>query len=230
MSINAETVINCKLLELEPSLDIRGIETMVYRMCHIDFHSFIIYFKEVNQNLCNRDNIIVPITIAGENLAEVLDNFINMCIGFELDDIEDDRKAIEAWTEWWFMKYKKRVKISFNDNFPVNNSPTDNRIISKFTAEEMQELKKIIKNKFIEQGEICGSTTLTDALINKIMSQYSDKITWDVTAKLNLMNTLVREANRMVKCSGVLIWIKPSKQSYGLREFREDGTMPTGKQ
>lgn len=220
MSINVDTVIRCKLLELSPMLDFKGMDNTVVSMCNTDLKNYIAYAKENQMNIDNREEVVVPM-VTGENLAVIIERFVSMADGFQLTDIEDDRKAVEAWVEWWFKKYQKRVKLVFNETPPKPTTPNDPQLLSKFTTFELDEMKKIMMYKLIKSGEIVGTKVLTDALMNRVMSQYSSKIEWNIGAKLTLMNTLLRETKRMAEVTGALIFIRPSKNSYGLREFRD---------
>jgi hypothetical protein len=223
MSINADTVIRCKLIELNPQFDFQGMDNTVYQMCKLDLNAYIDYCKENQMHMNNREDIIVPM-VSGENIAVILDRFVSMCEGFSLDDVEDDRKAVESWVEWWYKQYLKRVKISFTDAPPPTPS-SENKIISKFNGLELSEMKKMMKFKLIKNGEIVGTTILSDALLNRVMSQYSDKVEWNIGTKLQLTNTLLRESGRLAEAKGVLIYIRPTKKSYGIREFRDDGAI-----
>jgi hypothetical protein len=224
LNSQVETVIRFKLWNLEPSFNFDGIDKIILIMCRTDFSSYIDYLKENHMKLNNRsvimDKFILP-------PLENINNLINMTICNEGDyeDFDDDRKFIENWVEWWFNKYKRRVEITFTKPLPSKTLTPENNILSKFNPEEINDIKKIVKFKFIKDGEICGSTILTDALFNRMLSQYSDKIDWTISAKLHLLNAILRETNKLIHVSGTLIFIRPTKDNYSLREYRNDGSI-----
>jgi hypothetical protein len=224
MSVNIDTVIRCKLLDLNPNFNFKDIDYTVYEMCKSDLGHYISYCKENQLYIDNKENMPDVIGVLGTDLISDLNQLINSCDGFQLSDIEEDRKAVESWVEWWYNQYLKRVKITFTDVPPATLS-SENKIISQFNNTELNEIKELMNFKLIKNGEIVGINILTNALLNRIMSQYSDKIEWNIGIKLQLVNTLLRETGKLANTSGALIFIRPIKKTYGLREFREDGAI-----
>jgi hypothetical protein len=218
--------ISRKLNELEPSLDFRGMDRTVLKMCQKDFSSFIEYLKETKLELKNRGVVIDNLSV------DALTNLFNFRLLDDLDmqDVMDDRETIGAWTEWWFRKYKSRVKILLKDLPSLSSNANKADHLSKFTSEEITDIKKAIKFKFIESGEICGSTVLTEAIFMRVLNQYSEKFEWTISAKLHLLNAMLREANKLAHVTGTLIFIKPSKESYQLKEYRDDDNSALVKQ
>lgn len=217
-----ETIIHDKLCSLEPSFDFDGMDKMILRMCYKDFLSFMDYLKETKIKINNRNIIIDKFMIPS---AEAISNLYNMkmCDDTDVKDVMDDGKFVENWTEWWFKKYKSRVKLVLGTLPPMaSNASKGVDHLSKFTPEEITDMKKIIKFRFIEGGEICGSMVLTEVLFTRILNQYSEKFEWNVSTKLHLLNAMLKEVNKLIHTYGILIFIKPTKESYQLKEYRED--------
>ena len=188
-------IIKVKLLDLEPNFNFNGMDDSVFKMCCKDFDSYVDYIKERR---------------------------IQVTQSYEINDIDDDKRFVETWVEWWLSKYRKRVKLTFSDTPNDAKLSRGTNMMSKFSEEEIDDIKKTVKFKLIEGGEICGSTVLSNALFTRVLAQYSEKFEWNISAKLHLLNAILREANRMIHITGTLIFIKPAKESYGLREFRDD--------
>ena len=215
---NAEVIIKSTLMEIEPSLDFDSIDKVLFNMCKQDFYSFTKYLK--NNKIKISDRIGFFLNITDKQILfnmETLDNL-------ELNDIIDDEKCLKAWVQWWWKRYKIRVKLMLgelpNSNFSLNRGRENAK---KFTKEEIDGIKDMILYRFIENGEICGSMVLTEMLFYKVLSQYSEKFEWTVQNKLQFTNALLKEANQMSHLSGTLIFIKPSKNAYNLREYRDEG-------
>jgi hypothetical protein len=207
MNEQFNSYIKNKLVELESSFDFSGMDKLVYAMCITDFST---YCKYIHQNHLNI------------NPSNEFSTYFDIdTLLFTINDINNDRLTIEAWTEWWFKKYKQRVKLTFTENL----SPTqlNNNILSKFTDQEIDEIKEAMRFKLIEKGDICGTMIIVDSMFLKILSQYSDKIDWNISAKLILLNTMLKEMHKVAFTKGVLIFIKPNKQGY-INEYRNDGT------
>lgn len=204
-----ELYISSKLKDIEPNLDFNSIDKVLLNSCCKDFQFFLEYLMHHHIKLNNRD---IAYYIVSASSLEVF--------SFNDDDAIDDKLCIDAWTEWWYKKYMKRVKITFKD-LPMCSKSNN----AKFTSTELEDMKKIVRYKFIEGGEICLSNILTDNLILRVLSQYSETYEWNLQNKLSALNVILSEANRMIHTTGTLIFIKPSKNSYGLREFRNDGTI-----
>jgi hypothetical protein len=217
VEINPEynVYIKNKLIDLEPSFDFSGIDKLVYSMCITDFNIYVTYIKRTHMNINSTDTIFQYFD------AETL--------YFNIQDMENNKHFIEAWTEWWFNKYKQRVKLIFTQDIP-SSIQLNNNILSKFSSQEINEIKEAMRFKLIEKGDICGSMIIVDSMFIKILSQYSDKIDWNISAKLNILNVMLREMHKMALTKGPLIFIKPTKQVYGIKDYRDTGTMTPVKQ
>lgn len=110
-----EKIIAEKLVLLEPSFDFNDIDKMILKLCTRDFMSYVVYIKTNHKMITQRESFIVPSSFNSESIFSsmflILDEFTIM-------DNKDDINLIESWTEWWFTKYKKRVKISFKNDIP----------------------------------------------------------------------------------------------------------------
>jgi hypothetical protein len=219
--VQVRNTVQNKLSDLESNFEFDGMDKMVLSMCLQDLSIYAHYIKDTHNKVFVRTSINNNIEITNPT-----DMFLNALIDTDLliQDFEDDKKSIEAWTEWWFTVYKKRVKLTFREN-DIKNSPISS--FNKLTVNEIEEIKTMMKYSLIDKGEICGTTIIVDSLFNKVLSGYSDKIDWGVDKKLNLLNVMLRETRKLAQVTGVLIFIRPTKQSYNLKEYRDgDGVMP----
>ena len=99
--------------------------------------------------------------------------------------------------------------------------------MQKFSEDEIEDIKKAVVQTLIKSGEICCTEILTDSLFKKLLGEYSEKTKWTQETKLNFMASIIREAKRISRTHGPLIFIKPDKRYYKLREFRDDGASST---
>jgi hypothetical protein len=208
-----------KLVDLESSFDFDGMDKMVFNMCMQDLTIYAQYIKEEQNKVlvrCNQNTI----RIDSFSVDTLLDKLINSDLNNQ--DSIDDKKSVEAWVEWWYSIYKKRVKLTFTQPKVENSTKYS---FNKLSNVEIDEIKKMMKFSMIEKGVICGTTIIIDSLFKKILSGYSDKFDWGMDKKINLLNVMLRETRRLCNFKGTLIFIRPTKEYY-LTEYRNSGSTP----
>jgi len=205
-----------ELKKIEPSLDLQRGDQRLLQICCADFSNYSNYLEEtsVDSEGSMPSGVVVEINLTTGNYC--------------IEENEETKKIVEfvqMWVKGWWKKYMKRVKITIMNVPPFK--PSKNRqkgtvMMSKFSEKEINDIKKAIVQTLIKSGEICCTDILADSLFKGVLGRYSEKVEWTQEKKLNFMASAIREAKRMSHTNGPLVFIKPDKKYYELREFRDD--------
>lgn len=130
---------------------------------------------------------------------------------------------VEGWVGWWWKKYKQRVKLILGDK-PLDKFAIVGEAILKrnFTQKEKEDVLTKLADTFIKHGEICYPRILAQALFRRVLGR-TRRRRWKMEDKLNFLGAVTTEARRVAKITGALIFIRPDKNYYRLREYRDSG-------
>lgn len=210
-----------ELKKIEPSLDLQGGDHKLLRICCDDFKNYSDYLEVTSVN----SEGIMPSGVAVE---------MDLATGdYHVEETEETAKIVEflmIWVKGWWKKYKIRVQVTIVESPRCKPSKTRQKgtmMMSKFSEDEINDIKKAIVQTLIKSGEICCTDILADSLFKSVLGRYSEKVVeWTQEKKLNFMASVLREAKRVSYTHGPLIFIKPDKKCYELREFRDDTPQP----
>jgi len=191
------------LQELEPTLDLNGVDIRLYQICLEDFKSYLKWLIKESKKNGNGIN-----TFSGEESKEACE-------------------FIKIWVGLWWKKYKERVKLQLQSPIPPDNLLLQGiNYLKFFTIEEQVGIVEMVTEEFIKNGEICCSKILADSLFKRILGRYSPSKVWTKADKINLVTQLKGEARRIARVHGCLVFIRIDKRYYRLREFRDNGGAP----
>lgn len=208
------------LKKIEPSLELQGRDQRLLHICCADFKNYSDYLEENSMN----SEGIMPSSVAMEVDLTTGDYRVE-----ENDETEEIVEFVQMWVKGWRKKYLERVQITVKKFPSFKSSKTRERgarMMSNFSKEEIDGIKKAIVRTLIKNGEICCTDILTDASFKAVLGRYSKEGEWTPEKKLNFMSSIIREVKRMSHTRGVLVFIKPDKRYYELREFRDDSPQP----
>ena len=196
-----EIMIGEKLKESDPALDILGSDRKVLQVACEDFMNYLKYHwqligKEANQ--CE--------------LVEKLDKLVN-------ENREELNEFLNVWVGVWFKKWKERVKLLIGDE----NAKRWNKVSKTLNnaeplwknLESKQEIREIIVNTLIKNGEICGTEILSENLIKMELGDKRVQFLSDKEQTLIAVNNALRKGRDMAQSKGPLIFVKIDKGYYG---------------
>jgi len=196
-----EIMIGEKLKESDSALDILGSDRKVLQVACEDFMNYLKYHwqlfgKEANQ--CE--------------LVEKLDKLVN-------ENREELNEFLNVWVGVWFKKWKERVKLLIGDE----NAKRWNKVSKTLNnaeplwknLESKQEIREIIVNTLIKNGEICGTEILSENLIKMELGDKRVQFLSDKEQTLIAVNNALRKGRDMAQSKGPLIFVKIDKGYYG---------------
>ena len=196
-----EIMIGEKLKESDSALDILGSDRKVLQVACEDFMNYLKYHwqligKEANQ--CE--------------LVEKLDKLVN-------ENREELNEFLNVWVGVWFKKWKERVKLLIGDE----NAKRWNKVSKTLNSAEplwktlecKQEIREIIVNTLIKNGEICGTEILSENLIKMELGDKRVQFLSDKEQTLIAVNNALRKGRDMAQSKGPLIFVKIDKGYYG---------------
>lgn len=106
------------------------------------------------------------------------------------------KKLISDWLSWWVIKWKQRVRITFNDNQNkkvTNEMKIIETMINNIKPKLRDYYKRLSICSLIEVGEICSLDIIADYLlrscISSLITKYGENRTYSI---LNLRPDLVK--------------------------------------
>lgn len=208
------------LKQIEPSLDLQKADRKLLQICCADFRNYSDYLEKTSVD----SEGSMPSGVAVE---------INLATGdCYVEGTEWSKEVVEfiqMWIKGWWKKYKERVQVMIVQSPRFKPSKTRQKgtiMMREFSEEEIGDITKAVVQTLIKSGEICCTEILADNLFKSILGRHSGKVKWTSEKKLNFMASVIREAKRMSRTHGPLVFIKPDKKYYELREFRDDTPQP----
>lgn len=215
-----------EMKKIEPSLKPQGVDQKIFHICCADFRNYSDFLEENSKHSVSSS---VPPMVTEIHLTtkdSVGDECSRVDYQIEVDSAKKVVEFVQMWVRRWWKKYKQRVQITIKKVPAYKPSKTRQRgikMMKKFSKEEIDDIKKAIVHTLIKNDEICCTDILADASFKGVLGRYSKKKSeWTPEKKLNFMASVLREVKRMSRTRGVLVFIKPDKKYYELREFRDD--------
>jgi len=210
-------IIADELKQIEPSLNFDGMDNMVLNNCNQDFFLYSMWLEKQPKIASDK------IEKGEQSVFIIKSDEANIIIEeSEMIDVKDAVEIIKTFVKMWWKKYKERIKLTFEDpKFDVLGMKGRAVARGLFTMQELEEILTELTNSFIQYGEYCMPKLLANSLFMRTLAQSTKQI-WTQQDKINLMNTLRREAKAIAHLSGHLLFVRPNKSSYSLREWRSD--------
>lgn len=214
--INTESLLKSELQKNESMLNLDKDFDSIVKFCLSDFTAFCLFLKE-NTEEVNERKILLPNALEAERLIFKRDADDTI-----YEHILEDEGLVADWVKWWWKKYMKRTMIS--NAKPEEKYTKYEENILQFTDEEREDLNSLVVYTLIYNGEICLVSVLAEMIIKQVLNQYSKNIKWTKEMKIEVTNICMREAKKISKVEGALLFISPIKNE-GLREYRDKGTI-----
>lgn len=167
-----------------PTLDLNGEDSCVLDLCVEDYYSYLKFLHS--------------------NFQEIEPFFFS-----NLDPFIDPQKIAQIheftilFVNLWWKKYLERVKIVFKQ--PPNT--IRKRVPTTLSPKEKEELLSLIISTLIKEGEICGTKIIANTLLAKHTSQKN----MTQKRKAELILELIKEAKKLSRLHGPLLFLKPKK-------------------
>lgn len=199
-----ELVLSQCLKDHNPLLDLQGSDRRVLQIACEDLMNFL----KVHWGLIGQEN-------GNYDLIEKVHKY------FE-EDSEEFSKFVSIWSGLWMKKWNERVKLLIG----TDNSPQWSRVNKRLKDAEplwrqlkkRGELKDILVESLIRNGEICGTSIMAENLLKLELGareeQYRCKN--DQEKLLNVVSITLRKARQLSHSKGPLIFVKIDKKYFAL--------------
>ncbi|MEA2090343.1 MAG: hypothetical protein U9O89_06275 [Thermoproteota archaeon] len=197
-----ETLLSESLKEKRNQLDLEGSDRKVLQIACEDLMN---YLK-------------VQWGLTGEEAAQY--KLINKLEEYFHEELEELREFISVWSGLWLKKWEERVRVLIgkrNDarwkrmhKLKRNAQPLWNELRHK------NEIKEIITETLVRNGEICGTSILAENLLKFELNDYA-KNKMNISKPeplLNLVNNTLRRARDVSRSRGALIFLRISKSFF----------------
>jgi len=194
-----QRILSEKMLNRNVSLDVFGTD---HKMFQIACYDLIAYLK-VHWNLI-RKNV---------NECEVVEKLME----FHKKDEEELNEFINFWSGMWLKKWRERIKIligknQYNQWYRNADRHKPPEIIRKKIMGS-QEIKNEIELILIMNGEICGTSILTENILKKELSR-RHKYEANDEQIVNIISNSFRKAKELASKTGPLIFVKIDQEYY----------------
>ncbi len=196
-----EMMLTDKLKDINPSLDVLGSDRKVLHVACQDFTNYL----KFHWNLIGKE--------ASEcELVERLERFFK-------ENPNELEEFLTVWAGIWFEKWKERVKLLIGNE----NANKWNKVSKALNNAEplwrklghRQEITEVIVATLIKNGEICGTTILSENLLKMELGEKRNQRLNNREQVLTIVNNSLRRAREMAQSKGPLIFVKIDKGYYG---------------
>jgi len=181
-----------KLLEDNiPDLECYGKDVRLFEIACDDLQFYLMnkWNMDTQDNIEFRKKFLDCIVEEGENILPLL----------------------ELWAKNWYMKWKQRVMIVFNSEKWNRNYKQVTRLAnkgeSKLSPRELREFTYPIALTLLEHGEFACLRIMSENFIKLYMANIEESPT-TVQEKLNMINSIIRDAVGKIAFKGPIIFIK----------------------
>lgn len=199
-----ELVLSQCLKDHNPLLDLQGSDRRVLQIACEDLMNFL----KVHWGLIGQEN-------GNYDLIEKVHKY------FE-EDSEEFSKFVSIWSGLWMKKWNERVKLLIG----TDNSPQWSRVNKRLKDAEplwrqlkkRGELKDILVESLIRNGEICGTSIMAENLLKLELGAREEQYRWknDQEKLLNVVSITLRKARQLSHSKGPLIFVKIDKKYFAL--------------
>lgn len=200
-----ELLLSQCLKDHNPLLDLQGSDRRVLQIASEDLMNFL----KVHWELTGQEN-------SDYDLIDKVHKY------FE-DNSEEFSQFVNIWAGLWIKKWSERVKLLIgNDGTPqwsrVNKRLNDAEL-SWRQLQRRGEMKDILVESLIKNGEICGTSIMAENLLKLELGTCEENPSYknEQEKLLNLVNTTLRKAREMSYSRGPLIFVKVDKKYFALQ-------------
>jgi hypothetical protein len=132
---------------------------------------------------------------------------------------EEFSQFVSIWSGLWIKKWNERVKLLIGEQ----GSPQWSRVNKQLKNSERLwrklscrgEMKDIIVQSLIRNGEICGTSIMAENLLKLELGSHGERCWSSEQEKLlNVVNTTLRKARQLSHSRGPLIFVKIDKKYF----------------
>ncbi len=187
-----------------PLLDLQGSDRRVLQIACEDLMNFLkVHWKLIGKENSNYD-LIEKVQKYYEENAEEFSSFVNI------------------WAGLWIKKWSQRVKLLIGSEGTPQWSRVNKRLRKAESAwrqlKKRGELKDIIVNSLVKNGEICGTAIMAENLLKLELgsSKATHSFRNEQEKLVNLVNTTLQKARELSYSKGPLIFVKIDKKYFAL--------------
>jgi len=199
-----ELMLSRCLKDHNPLLDLQGSDRRVLQIACED----LINFLKFHWGLIDQED-------GDYDLIEKVQKY------FE-DNSEEFSEFVGIWAGLWIKKWNERVKLLIGNNGSSQWSRVNKRLENAEPLwrqiEKRGELKNILVESLIRNGEICGTSIMAENLLKLELETRDEKHGWSSEQErlLNIVNTTLRKARQLAYSKGPLIFVKIDKRYFML--------------
>jgi len=201
-----EIMLSENLKSKNPMLDIWGADRKVLQIACQDLTNYL----KVHWNLAGMEAGDYELTNKLEDLYK--------------SDPKELGDFIDLWTGIWLKKWKERVKLLIGDD----DSKKWNKISKLISKAEpiwrslpnRKEMQEIIISTLVKNGEICGTSILSENLLKMELAEMGGvKYRDEKEQVLYIVNRAIRKARELTRSKGPLIFVKIDRGFYSSENF-----------
>jgi len=199
-----ELLLSQCLKDHNPLLNLQGSDRRVLQIACED----LINFLKVHWELISRED-------GDYDLIDKIQKY------FE-ENTEEFSSFVSIWAGLWIKKWSERVKLLIGSEGSPQWSKVNKRL-SKVEPlwrqlKDREEMKDILVESLIKNGEICGTTIMAENLLKLELGAYEEKHSWGSEQEklVNLVNTTLRKARQLSYSKGPLIFVKIDRKYFAL--------------
>lgn len=196
-----EIILNEKLKEADPALDLMGSDRKVLQVAFQDFTNYL----KFHWNLIGKE-------ANNFELVEKMERFFK-------ENPAEMEAYLTVWTGIWLKKWKERVKLlignqNTNKWSKVAKTLADSEPLWK-KLERKQEIIELVVSTLIKNGEICGIEILSENLLKMELGERKNAVILNEKEHiLAVLNSALHKAREMAQSKGPLIFVKIDKGYY----------------
>lgn len=200
-----ELLLSQCLKERNPLLDLQGSDRRVLQIACEDLVNFLKFHWQLMDREYGDYDLIDKIQRYYENNSEEFSQFVSI------------------WAGLWIKKWNERVKLLIGNNGYSQWSRVNKKLRNAETSwrkmKRRDELKNIIVQSLIRNGEICGTSIMSENLLKLELEPQKKKSskTNEAEKLLNLVNTTLRKARQLSYSRGPLIFVKIDRKYFALQ-------------
>jgi hypothetical protein len=199
-----ELLLSQCLKDHNPLLDLQGSDRRVLQIACED----LINYLKVHWELIGRED-------GDYDLIDKVQRY------FE-ENSEEFSQFVSIWSGLWIKKWSERVKLLIGKQGSPQWSKVNKRL---HNAEPMWkqiknrgEMKNILVESLIKNGEICGTSIMAENLLKLELGAYekTHSCSSEQEKLVNLVNITLRKARQLSYSRGPLIFVKIDKKYFAL--------------
>lgn len=197
-----ELLLSQCLKDHNPLLDLQGSDRRVLQIACED----LINFLKVHWGLTGQEN-------SDYDLIDKVHKY------FE-DNSEEFSKFVSIWAGLWIKKWNERVKLLIGKDGSPQWSKVNKRLNNAEPLwrqlKRRGEMKDILVESLIKNGEICGTSIMAENLLKLELGANEEKHKWrsEQEKLLNVVNLTLRKARQLSYSKGPLIFVKVDKKYF----------------